>query len=45
MVNVLLKQFIVCEEYVRNMLVYEMKVLCERYEICLMCLNMISSMI
>ena len=31
MVNVLLKQFIVCEEYVKNMLVYEMKVLCDRY--------------
>ena len=29
MVNVLLKQFTVCEEYVKNMLVNEMKVLCE----------------
>ena len=31
MVNVLLKQFIVCEDYVKNMKVHEMKVLCERY--------------
>ena len=31
MVNVLLKEFIVCEEYVKNMLVYEMKALFEGY--------------
>ena len=31
MVNVLLKQCIVCEEYVKNMSLYEMKVLCESY--------------
>ena len=43
MVNMLLKQSIVCEEYVKNILVYEMKVLGERYV--LMCLNMICSMI
>ena len=31
MVNVLLKIFIVCDEYVKNILVYEMKVLFEIY--------------
>ena len=31
MVNVLIKKFIVCEEYVKNMLVYEMKLLFEGY--------------
>ena len=31
MVNMLLKKFIVCEEYVKNMLVNEMKVLFEGY--------------
>ena len=31
MVNVLLKKFIVCEGYVKNMLEYEMKVLNEGY--------------
>ena len=29
MVNVLLQKFIVCEGYVKNMIVYEMKVLFE----------------
>ena len=41
MVNVLLKQIIACEEYVKNMLGFEMRVLCERYVI--MCLNMTCS--
>ena len=31
MVNVLLKKYIVCEEFVKNMLVYEMKILFEGY--------------
>ena len=34
MVNALLKKFIVCDEYVKNILVYEMKILIEEYFKC-----------